>query len=91
MAGMDERRKSGGGALAVILAAGATIFGLALVSWVALAFVWDNPISRRAAQARALEVRLQIEATEAARRAAELSRATTESNADSATTATPEG
>ena len=89
MAGMNEQRKSGG-ALAVIMAAGATIVGLALLCWVVFAFVWDSQISRRAAQARALEVRLQIEASEAARRAAEASTVTTEASADSATATTPE-
>ena len=63
---MDNQNTRSGGALAAFITACAIflIFGLAI--WVTLALLWDSPISRRIAMARALQVQRQVQAAQAA-------------------------
>jgi Tfp pilus assembly protein PilX len=87
---MDNQKTRSGGALAAFITACAVLLILGLSVWIALALIWDSPISRRIAMARALRQQRQVQAAQAAQRAAELRKETTTGNPDSATAATPE-
>jgi len=88
---MDNQKTRSGGALAAFITACVIMLIFGLSVWVTFALMWDSAISRRIAMARALQVQRQIQAAQAAQRAAERPKEAATGNSDSATAVTPEG